>query len=156
MNITTRRTVPAIVALALLIIASAVIADGIAAPGAYDLSWNTVDGGGGTSTGAGGYELSGTIGQPDAGGAMTGGTFSLTGGFWPGAESIPTCPGDISPPGGNGAINVDDMLAVITHWGACPLPCPPSCLGDIAPPGGNCAVNVDDLLFVITHWGPCP
>ncbi len=41
----------------------------------------TIAGGGGTSTG-GVYSVSGTIGQPDAGAAMTGGNFSLTGGFW--------------------------------------------------------------------------
>ena len=34
-----------------------------------------------TSTG-GVYSVSGTIGQPDASGAMTGGGYSLTGGFW--------------------------------------------------------------------------
>ena len=46
----------------------------------FDLTWHTVDGGGGIATG-GGFELSGTIGQPGAG-AMTGGGFELTGGFW--------------------------------------------------------------------------
>ena len=49
--------------------------------GNYDLSWFTIDGGGGTSTG-GVYSVSGTIGQPDAGGPMSGGNYSLTGGFW--------------------------------------------------------------------------
>jgi hypothetical protein len=49
--------------------------------GGYDLSWSTIAGGGGTSTG-GVYSVSGTIGQPDAGGPMTGGNYSLTGGFW--------------------------------------------------------------------------
>ena len=48
----------------------------------YALDWSTIDGGGGTSSG-GQYTLSGTIGQPDAG-AMSGGSFSLQGGFWPG------------------------------------------------------------------------
>jgi hypothetical protein len=48
--------------------------------GDYDLSWWTVDGGGETSTG-GGYALSGTIGQPDAG-EMSGGDYTLSGGFW--------------------------------------------------------------------------
>ncbi len=48
--------------------------------GGYDLSWNTMDGGGGRSS-AGQYTLDGTIGQPDAG-MMTGGTYALTGGFW--------------------------------------------------------------------------
>jgi hypothetical protein len=47
----------------------------------YSIDWHTVDGGGGTSTG-GVYSVTGTIGQPDAGPAMSGGNFSLTGGFW--------------------------------------------------------------------------
>jgi hypothetical protein len=47
----------------------------------YGIDWFTVDGGGGTSTG-GVYSISGTIGQPDAGPAMTGGNYALTGGFW--------------------------------------------------------------------------
>src|ERR1700679_1161592 len=47
----------------------------------YSIDWYKVAGGGGTSTG-GVYSLSGTIGQPDASGAMTGGGYSLTGGFW--------------------------------------------------------------------------
>ena len=50
--------------------------------GDYDLSWSTIDGGGGTSTG-GPYTLTGTIGQPDAG-VMAGGSYELLGGFWPG------------------------------------------------------------------------
>jgi hypothetical protein len=50
--------------------------------GPFDLSWSTVDGGGGASAG-GQFALTGTIGQPDAGGAtLTGGQFNLTGGFW--------------------------------------------------------------------------
>jgi hypothetical protein len=48
--------------------------------GGYDLTWNSIDGGGGVSTG-GGYTLNGSIGQPDAG-AQGGGTFTLLGGFW--------------------------------------------------------------------------
>ena len=47
----------------------------------YSIDWSTIDGGGGTSTG-GVYSGSGTIGQPDAGGPMTNGPYSLTGGFW--------------------------------------------------------------------------
>src|SRR5436305_10351087 len=46
----------------------------------YSIDWFTIDGGGGTSTG-GVYSVSGTIGQPDAG-KMSGGNFSLDGGFW--------------------------------------------------------------------------
>jgi hypothetical protein len=53
----------------------------------YSIDWYKVAGGGGTSTN-GNYSLSGTIGQPDASGAMSGGPvtgnnyYSLTGGFW--------------------------------------------------------------------------
>ncbi|MGI8967318.1 MAG: hypothetical protein ACR2H1_14710 [Limisphaerales bacterium] len=46
----------------------------------YSIDWFTIDGGGGTSTG-GVYSVSGTIGQPDAG-TMSGGNFSIDGGFW--------------------------------------------------------------------------
>jgi hypothetical protein len=47
----------------------------------YSVDWYKVSGGGGTSTN-GQFSLSGTIGQPDASGAMSGGSYSLTGGFW--------------------------------------------------------------------------
>ena len=47
----------------------------------YSIDWNKVAGGGGTSTG-GVYSLSGTIGQHDASGPITGGNYSLVGGFW--------------------------------------------------------------------------
>ncbi len=61
--------------------------------GGYDLTWWTVDGGGGTVSGAG-YTLMGTAGQPDAGAPLTGGGYTLTGGFWqPEVESTPPlCP----------------------------------------------------------------
>lgn len=45
-----------------------------------EISWWTVDGGGGLS-GSGNYTLSGTIGQPDAG-VLAGGSYTLRGGFW--------------------------------------------------------------------------
>ena len=53
--------------------------------GPYDLSWNTIDGGGVTFATGGAYSLGGTIGQFDASTPMAGGNFTLTGGFWPGA-----------------------------------------------------------------------
>lgn len=55
--------------------------------------------------------------------------------------------GDVN---GNGAVNVDDLLAVINGWGPCPSPCPPMCAADL---NDNCVVNVDDLLAVINNWG---
>ena len=47
----------------------------------YSVDWYKVAGGGGTSTG-GTYEVSGTIGQQDASGTMSGGNYSITGGYW--------------------------------------------------------------------------
>jgi hypothetical protein len=56
--------------------------------GGYDLTWNTVDGGGATFSTGGGYSLGGTAGQPDAG-VMEGGVYTLAGGFWPGGAAAP-------------------------------------------------------------------
>ncbi len=47
----------------------------------YTIDWYKVAGGGGTSTN-GQYVVSGTVGQHDAGGPLTGGRYSLSGGFW--------------------------------------------------------------------------
>jgi hypothetical protein len=50
----------------------------------YAIEWHTVDGGGAgpaNASSGGSYELSGTIGQPDAG-VLTGGDYELVGGFW--------------------------------------------------------------------------
>jgi len=54
----------------------------------------TIDSGGVTRSTSGSYELSGTIGQPDAGGTMAGGDWTLTGGFWFGLA-----PGDCNTSG---------------------------------------------------------
>jgi hypothetical protein len=56
------------------------------AQGGYGVSWWTVDGGGYTYSSGEGYTLVGTIGQPDAG-ALMGGPYGLSGGFW--ARAIP-------------------------------------------------------------------
>jgi hypothetical protein len=50
----------------------------------YSIDWYTIGGGGGSSSGASGsatYAVTGTIGQP-ATATMSGGGYSLTGGFW--------------------------------------------------------------------------
>lgn len=47
----------------------------------YSLDWFKVAGGGATSSNNQ-YSLSGTIGQQDASSPMTGGAYSLVGGFW--------------------------------------------------------------------------
>lgn len=71
------------VALACLVLLVAVPA--LAQSGAgYDLSWNTIEGGGITFSSGGAYTLGGTAGQADAG-SMSGGSYTLAGGFWPGS-----------------------------------------------------------------------
>ena len=86
-----------------------------AAFGQYDLSWWTVDGGGETWTVGGDFELSGTIGQPDAGAVMTGGDFELTGGFWLGAVAGPEpIPGDLD---GDGDVDLSDLAQLLANYG---------------------------------------
>lgn len=63
----------------LLVLALFISATGFAQ--SYSLDWFKIAGGGGTSTN-GQFSVSGTLGQPEAGGALTGGNYSLTGGFW--------------------------------------------------------------------------
>jgi len=130
-----------------------------AASAQFDLSWNTIDAGGGTSTG-GSYSLTGTIGQHDAGVTLSGGAFTLAGGFWAGGGSLPidTCLPDIVPlPSGDLLVNVQDLLAVIAAWGACPNPADcPADIAPVGPPVGDDLVNVQDLLAVIAGWGTCP
>jgi hypothetical protein len=52
----------------------------------YTLDWWTVDGGGATFSTGGAYALGGSIGQPDAG-LLTGGDYTLGGGFWGGGAA---------------------------------------------------------------------
>ena len=69
-----------------------VLAIGVAIAQDYEIDWHTVDGGGQMSSSGGDFELSGTIGQADAG-QMTGGDFALRGGFWAALE-CPMVPSD--------------------------------------------------------------
>jgi hypothetical protein len=66
----------------LALVLSLLIFQALTAPAQnYTIDWHKIAGGGGTSTG-GTYTVSGTIGQPEASGAMNGGNYSVTGGFW--------------------------------------------------------------------------
>ncbi len=55
--------------------------------GVYDLTWNTIDGGGTMSASGGTYTLSGTIGQSEVG-RVSGSPYTLNGGFWGFFESL--------------------------------------------------------------------
>jgi len=47
----------------------------------YSIDWFKISGGGGTGAG-GSFRVSGTIGQSEAGTALSGGQYSVVGGFW--------------------------------------------------------------------------
>jgi hypothetical protein len=70
------------------------------AGGQYEISWSTIDGGGGRSSG-GQYELLGTIGQPDAAWS-NGGNYELLGGFLSGG---PLC-----------FVNFEHFARFAEHW----------------------------------------
>ena len=74
--------IPILIIAALLLIATVVYAQGD-----YDLSWWTVDSGGGQSNGDV-FSLLGVVGQPDAG-VLQGGDFILAGGFLSGVTAPP-------------------------------------------------------------------
>src|ERR1039458_5099794 len=73
----------------------------------YSIDWYKIAGGGGTSAGAT-YRSSGTLGQPDASGAMTGGSYSLTGGFWSliSVVQMPGVPNLIIVPNGPNSVKI--------------------------------------------------
>jgi len=112
----------------------------------FDLSWHSLDGGGGVSSG-GGFELAGTIGQPDAGVVLSGGGFELVGGFWAAAASSPPVPGDTD---GDGDVDLTDLAVVLAAFG--------SCAGD---PGynpnadfdGSGCVDLTDLALLLANYG---
>ncbi|MEN3000855.1 MAG: hypothetical protein ABDI19_03310 [Armatimonadota bacterium] len=110
--------------------------------GGYDLSWGTIDGGGITFATGGTFTLGGTVGQPDASDALTGGPFSLTGGFWFTAPACIPTNGDVDR---NGCVDDADLLQVLFAFGA----------SGSNPADVNCDALVDDadLLIVLFNFG---
>jgi hypothetical protein len=111
----------------------------------YELSWFTIDGGGAMFSTGGSYALGGTIGQHDAGpesGPLTGGTYSLVGGFWPVAQ-VCTCLGDMNGDGLKDARDIQRFVSCMVAGESC------SC-ADVDSVGGvttaDIAVFVGDLL----------
>jgi hypothetical protein len=83
----------------------------------FEITRSTVDGGGVMRSTGGDFELSGTIGQPDAG-AMSGGEFDLTGGFW-----FPLSLDDCNSDGWVNLIDYDDFDGCLSGpEGGLPLP----------------------------------
>lgn len=73
-----KRIIVVLLAVGIAVVASSAVFAQIG--GGYNLTWNTIDGGGGQSTG-GLYNLHGSIGQADAA-QLNGGNYTLSGGFW--------------------------------------------------------------------------
>lgn len=59
-------------------------------------------------------------------------------------KAPPACAADLD---GDGAVGLDDLLAVLAGWGDCA-----GCPGDVNADG---LVGLDDLLAVLAAWGPC-
>lgn len=112
-----------------------------------DLSWSTIDCGGRTSAGDL-FDLSGTIGQPDAGSfsmPITGGSFELVGGFWSAAAPSEPCVGDIN---GDRQVTLNDLTILLANFGV------PSgatlATGDL---NGDHAVDLGDLTILLSQFG---
>jgi len=116
-----------IIVLLVLVMSLSAIAD-------YEISWRTIDGGGGTSSG-GQYTLSGTIGQPDAD-FSGGGSYEVLGGFWTGG---PLC-----------MVNFIDFSMFAEWW---LMPCNP---GNNQCDGANLDglgdVDTADLIILSEYW----
>jgi hypothetical protein len=104
-----------------------IVALGLAAPahGNVTVPWFTVDSGGALRLTAGDLALSGTTGQADAAGTLSGGSLSVQGGFWVVAQANASLPGDCN---NDGTVDVLDFLLLCQ----CPL-------GPDVAPGGVCA-----------------
>ncbi len=103
--------------------------------GDYKIAWHTMDSGGGTSTG-GTYQLTGTIGQPDAA-YLGGGQYELLAGFWVGG---PQC-----------IVNLEDFAQFALYW--LDSPCDESnnwCGGADLDTSGD--VSLTDFTVFLDAW----
>ena len=94
--------------LALCGVAVCLLATAVAVADEFDITRWSIDGGGVMHSSGGQFEVSGTIGQPDAG-TMSGGDFVLNGGFW-----FPLAPGDCNSDGGVNLFDFDDLEPCLT------------------------------------------
>jgi hypothetical protein len=85
-----------------------------------NIPWSTIDGGGQTFSTGGSFELGGTIGQPDAqvSPVMSGGSFQMTGGFWPVAQ-VCYCPGDLNSDGKKDGKDIQQFVGCVLSGGNC-------------------------------------
>ena len=118
--------------------------------GGYDLTWNTCDGGGYMFSSNGSYSLGGTIGQPDAQIApvMSGGTFELTGGFWP-VANVCYCLADMNGDGKKNGLDVQQFVGCILTGDNC------SC-ADVDQANGVTLADVPVFVNALLAGATCP
>jgi hypothetical protein len=126
----------------------------VVAFGEYTIDWWTIDGGGEMWCTGGDYELSGAIGQCEAGLALTGGDYELTGGFVPGLQPASACTcGDID--GSGGLVDLSDFATFALCFGL-PAPNPPDCdqaAFECSDLDGDGSVNLNDFATFATRYG---
>lgn len=100
----------------------------------YEITWYTIDGGGGTSSG-GPYTLVGTIGQADTG-VAGGDEYVLSAGFWPGSFGC--------------VVNLTDLMVLAEWWLE-------SGAANAADLDGDKQVGMADFAEMALWWyGACP
>ncbi len=116
------------------------------------IDWHSIDGGGVMFSTGGGMTLGGTLGQADAGGPMTGGALTLTGGFWVVAASSPAgCPntcGDINGSGGN--VDLVDFASFAVCFGQLPSSSTACACSDMNQDG---VINLLDFATFLLTFG---
>ena len=110
----------------------------LAGDGPFELSRHSIDAGGIVGSTGGEFELSGTIGQPDAG-VLNGGEFILTGGFW-----LSLLPTDCNEDGATTIVDHSQFVACSTGPGGGP-PLPECRCFDV---DRNGAVDLQDYAFL--------
>ena len=107
--------------------------------GPYDLSWHNIGPGG--SANGGSYSLDASIGQPDAA-TMSGGSYTLTGGFLPGGTTCALA-GDLD---GDGQVTVLDIQMIAAAWPQATASFPYDQSGD-----GD--LDIQDVTLVAAQFG---
>ncbi len=116
--------------LILFITVAALVFSGASVVQAYEVSWWTINGGGGDMSG-GTYTLSGTVGQFDAGGPHGSLLYDVTGGYW-------TAPSGCF-------VDMEDWANFAAEWlivGGNPA----------ADLNGDNQVDMDDLIILTGVW----
>lgn len=110
----------------------------------YEMTWQTIDNGGGVIVSGDIYMLVGTFGQPDAGPKLAGGIYELRGGFWAGVKTSPPCPGDLNS---DAVVDLNDLAILLGNYGATGATMEQ---GDL---NGDTNVDLSDLAILLSHYG---